>query len=150
MLLAEALIEKNYINESINSVCNTIRSLSTVYNKNDVKFNKEQLKDKFIELEQLYTKYQQFSIMISRAKSIATVAINETEISLKDAMVIRDIMSSKLSRFLSFFRIDIKGKTEEVVCIDERDLEEMVKVLRADIKTLDIKIQNKLWNIEVK
>jgi len=150
MLLAEALIERDYISKSIDSLYNIIRSLSVVYNKSDVKFNKERLRDKFVELEQLYTKYQQFSIMISRAEAIVVIAINETDISLKDAMVIKNIMNSKLDRFSNFSLETTKESTNGSICVDKEELEEMIGVLRSDIKTLDIKIQNKLWSTEVK
>ena len=149
MLLAEALIEKDYISKSIDSLYNTIRDLSIVYDKGDVRFNKDQLKDKFEELEDLYTKYQQFGIMISRAESI-TIVINETEISLRDAILIKDIMHKKLNRFIDV-SYEIAGEsTDSIICIDKEELEKMIKILRLDIKTLDIKIQNKLWNTEVK
>jgi len=149
MLLAEALIEKNYISKSIDNLYSTIRDLSIVYDKSDIKFNEEQLKNKFEELEKLYTKYQQFSIMICRAKSV-TIVINETEISLRDAIVIRDIMNSKLNRLYNFSLVAVKKDPSDIVCVDKEELEEMVEILRADIKTLDIKIQNKLWNTKVK
>jgi len=149
MLLAEALIEKNYISKSIDNLYSTIRDLSIVYDKSDIKFNEEQLKNKFEELEKLYTKYQQFSIMICRAKSV-TIVINETEISLRDAIVIRDIMNSKLNRLYNFSLVAVKKDPSDIVCVDKEELEEMIEILRSDIKTLDIKIQNKLWNTKVK
>ena len=149
MLLAEALIEKDYISKSIDSLYNTIRDLSIVYDKGDIKFNEEQLKSKFEDLEELYTKYQQFSIMISRAESV-TVVINETEISLRDAIVIRDIMSKKLNRLIDVSYETARESAESIICINKEKLEEMIEILRSDVKTLDIKIQNKLWNTEVK
>ena len=149
MLLAEALIEKDYINKSINSLYSVIRDLSMAYDKVDLKFNKEQLKDKFVELEELYTKYQQYSIMISRAKSV-TIVINETEVSLRDAMVIRDVMNTKLNNFSNLQLVITKNNPDKIVCMDKEELEKMVDMLRSDIKTLDIKIQSKLWNTEVK
>jgi len=149
MLLAEALIEKDYISKSIDSLYNTMRDLSIVYDKVDVISNKDQLRVKFEELEDLYTKYQQFGIMISRAESI-TIVINETEISLRDAILIKDIMHKKLNRLIDV-SYEIAGEsTDSIICIDKEELEKMIKILRLDIKTLDIKIQNKLWNTEVK
>jgi len=149
MLLAEALIEKDYINKSINSLYNVIKDISIVYDKSDIKFNKEQLKNKFEELEKLYTKYQQFSVMICRAKS-ANVVINETEISLRDAIVIRDIMNTKLNRLINFSLSVVKKDIDSIICIDKEELEKMIEILGSDIKTLDIKIQNKLWTTKVK
>jgi len=149
MLLAEVLIEKGYIEKSINSLYSIIRDLSIVYDKNDIKFNKEQLKIKLEELEELYTKYQQFSVMISRAKSV-TIVINETEVSLRDAMVIRDVMNTKLNNFSNLQLVITKDSSDKMVCMDKEELEKMIGILRSDIKTLDIKIQNKLWNTEVK
>jgi len=149
MLLAEALIEKDYINKSINSLYNVIKDISIVYDKSDIKFNKEQLKNKFEELEKLYTKYQQFSVMICRAKS-ANIVINETEISLRDAIVIRDIMNTKLNRLINFSLSVVKKDIDSIICIDKEELEKMIEILGSDIKTLDIKIQNKLWTTKVK
>jgi len=149
MLLAEALIEKDYISKSIDNLYSVISDLSIVSDKSDIKFNKEQLKNKFEDLEKLYTKYQQFSIMICRAKS-ATVVINETEISLRDAMVIRDVMNTKLNRLINFSSETFKKKSDNLICVDRNELEKMIEMLRSDIKTLDIKIQNKLWSTKVK
>lgn len=148
MLLAEALIEKDYINKSIDNLYGIIGDLSIVYDKVDVKFNKEQLIDKFDELEELYTKYQQFSIMVSRAESI-NVVINETEISLRDAIIIKDIMNSKLKHLVNFSSVIYRKNSESMVCVNKEELEKMIEMLRSDIKTLDVKIQNKLWNTEV-
>ena len=142
MLLAEALIEKDYIVESIDNLSDSINSL--IYDVNDEELDNEplnrgKLKNLFKEFEGLYTKYQQFSIMISRAESLASININKTEISLKDAMVIKNVMKSKLTRLIKF-------KQE----VGYNDLDETIEMLRADIKTLTLKIQNKIWNTEVK
>ena len=139
MLLAEALIEKDYIDKYINSLYNTIKDLSIVYDKSDVKFNKDQLKNKFEDLEKLYTKYQQFNIVISRAESV-TVIMNETEISLRDAILIRDIMHKKLNRLINVSYEVARESADSIVCIDKEELENMMEMLRLDIKTLDIKI----------
>jgi len=149
MLLAEALIEKDYISKSIDNLYSVISDLSIVSDKNTVKLNKDLLEFKFEELEDLYTKYQQFSIMISRAESI-TIVINETEVSLRDARVIRDVMSGKLNRLINFSSETFKKKSDNLICVDRNELEKMIEMLRSDIKTLDIKIQNKLWSTKVK
>lgn len=150
MLLAEALIEKDYIVESIDNLSSTINSLLLVYNESDREANRKKLKHLFKEFEDLYTKYQQFSIRISRAEALASVDINKTEISLKDAMVIKNVMESKLIWLADFKRELVCDDLEKVVCADVDALEETIDMLRADIKTLKIKIQNKVWNTEVK
>ncbi len=140
MLLAEALIEKDYIVESIDHLSDSINSIiCDVEQLNNDKLSGEGLEDLFKEFEDLYKKYQQFSIMISRAEALASIDINKTEISLKDAMVIKSVMESKLTRLSNF---------NQEVGYD--DLEESIGMLRADIKTLTLKIQNKIWNTEVK
>ena len=153
MLLAEVLIERDYIISSINSLSNTIKTL--VMYMGDEGLNEGKLGNLFKRFEELYTKYQQFEIMISRAQALAIVTINETEISLKDALIIKDIMNDKLERLTSFLQNIIESKIDRSVYVDVGNvgmdsIEKMMDILRLDIKTLDIKIHNKTWNTEVK
>jgi len=150
MLLAEGLIEKDYIVESIKSLSNTIKDLLVAYDQSDEKVNKEKLKGLFKKLENLYLKYQQLDIMIGRAQALSTVFINETEISLKDAMIIKEVMDNKLECFIGFLNEIRKEKPDKFVCIDIDYIEKMIEMLKIDIKTLNIKIQTKIWNTEVK
>jgi len=150
MLLAEGLIEKDYIVESIESLSNTIKNLLIAYNQSNEELNKKKLKGLFKKLESLYMKYQQLSIMISRAQALATISINETEISLKDAIIIKDIMDNKLERLTSFLNEVRKEKSDRFICIDVDDIEKTIDMLKVDIKTLDVKIQTKVWNTEVR
>jgi len=150
MLLAEGLIERDYVVESIESLSNTIKNLLIVYDQSNEKLNKEKLRGLFKKLEGLYMKYQQLSIMISRAQALTTISINETEISLKDAVIIKDIMDNKLKCFTSFLDEVRKEKSDGFICIDIDDIEKRIDMLKVDIKTLDVKIQTKVWNTEVK
>lgn len=150
MLLAEGLIEKDYIIESIESLSNIIKNLLIAYDQSDKELNKEKLKGLFKKLENLYMKYQQLSIIISRAQALATIFINDTEISLKDAMIIKDVMDNKLKRLTSFLDGVRKEKSDGFICIDIDDIEKTTDMLKVDIKTLNVKIQTKIWNTEVK
>lgn len=150
MLLAEGLIEKDYIVESIESLSNTIKNLLIAYDQSNEELNEEKLKGLFEKLESLYMKYQQLSIMIRRAQALATISINETEISLKDAMIIKDIMGNKLERLTSFLDEVRKERSDGFICVDIDDIEKRADMLKADIKTLNVKIQTKIWNTEVK
>jgi len=150
MLLAEAIIEKEYIEESISNLANVISESLIVYDKTGEKLNRERLKALFKKFEDLYTKYQRFNVMIGRAEALAAIPINEAEISLKDAMVIKEVMEGKLGWFTDFLNELGQRKPEKIICVDRDGLEEKIDILRADIKTLKFKIQNKIWNTEVK
>jgi hypothetical protein len=148
MLLAEVLIERDYIISLIDSLSNAIRTLVTYMG--DEGLNKEKLEKLFERFEELYTKYQQFEIMISRAQAFAIVVINETEISLKDALIIRDIMNDKLKRLTNFLQGIGESRVDKTARIGVDNIEEMIDMIRLDIKTLDIKIHGKTWITEVK
>lgn len=150
MLLAEAIIEKEYIEESISNLANVISESLIVYDKTGEELNRERLKALFKKFEDLYIKYQQFNVMVSRAEALAAIPINEAEISLKDALVIKEVMESKLGWFTDFLNALGQKKTGKIVGGGIDDLEERVDILRADIKTLKFKIQSKIWNTEVK
>jgi len=150
MLLAEVLIERDYVNESIRNLSNIIENLLIVYDESNKEINKKRLKELFKKLEDLYKKCQQLDIVINRAQAFATITINETEVSLKDAMIIRDVMGNRLKCFVNFLDIVIRKKSDKVINDDIDNIVEIIDTLKIDIKTLNTKIQGKIWNIEVK
>ena len=149
MLLSEAFIEKDYVYKSIQDLCNIIENLlvSSVNNDNEDKTNKNLLvlSGKLDDLDKLYTKYQQFIFLIDKAKDDLSIELNDSTIGLGKTMVVKDTMSDKLGyyyRFINLFKPDVNNT------ILER-LHNEIKSLRSDIKTLDIKVQNKLWDAEI-
>ena len=151
MLLAEAIREKDYIEESINDLEDYIKNLMVVKDKTEFKINKTLIEGRLEELKDLYKKYQQFSVTIERAKARASIKVNDTELSLLDAVAIKNTMGFKLYSFDSLLRHASanNGNSDGVLCIDTDELFRELENIRLDIKTLNSEIEYGYWNIEV-
>jgi len=150
MLLAEAILEKEYIEESIEKINNYIYSLLVVIDNLDAKSNKSLIEKKLEELDDLYKKLQQFDITINRTKSQAMLKINNMELTLSDAETIRNSMESKLSDFENFLHRASKAMFDgKIVCIETESLLTIIKEMGLDIKTIDMKIKYVMWNTEI-
>lgn len=151
MLLAEALREKDYIKESISSLEKYILIFMAVEDKTEFKLNKTLVEDRLDELEDLYKKYQQFSVTIERAKAKASIKVNDTTLSLLDAIAIRNAMGLKLKSYKNLLKI-ASNKIEQdhsVVCIDMDEMFKHIESIKIDIKTLESEIDYAYWNVEV-
>ena len=63
MYLAEAIKEKDFIEKSIIQLCDRIMDLSVTTDDVDVKLNRELVKQKVKDLDELYKKSQRYSII---------------------------------------------------------------------------------------
>ena len=151
MLLAEAIREKDYIEESINGLEDYIKNLMIVKDKTEFKINKTLIEGRLEELKDLYKKYQQFSVTIERAKARASIKVNDTELSLLDAVAIKSIMSFKLCSFDSLLEHALISNRDAngVLCVDVDELFKELENVRVDIKTLDSEMEHAYWNVEV-
>jgi len=151
MLLAEVIREKDYIKKSICGIEDYIKSLMTVQDKTEFKTNKTLIEGRLEELKELYKKYQQFSVTIERAKARASIKVNDTTLSLLDAVAIKNAMNFKLWNFEGLLAYaSLKNTTMvEVLCIDLDVLFKEMENIKIDIKTLDSEIEYAYWNVEV-
>jgi len=144
MLLAEAIAEEEYIEELIDKINSYIEKLL-------IGSNKVLLEKKLKELDELYKRHQQYDITINRTESQALVKMNEMELNLRDARVIKDSLYEKLFNFEAMLDKALRAnKPDDVVCIDVEVLMTDVEEMRRDIKTIENKIQHAIWNTEVK
>jgi len=149
MLLAEVIKEKDYIKKSINSIEGYIQILMVVKDKTEFKTNKILIEGRLEELKELYKKYQQFSVTIERAKAKASIKVNDTKLTLLDAVAIRNTMNLKLHTFETLLlSTEIKADSG-VLCIDVDVLFKELENIKIDIKTLDAEIEYAYWNVEV-
>jgi len=149
MLLAEAIREKDYIKESIDSLEGYIQTLMVVQDKTEFKINKTLIEGRLEELKELYKKFQQFSVTIARAKAKASIKVNDTKLSLLDAVSIKEAMNLKLDSFEMLLTSAEFKIGAGVLCIDVDDLFKEIENIKIDIKTLDSEIEYAYWNIEV-
>jgi uncharacterized protein YqgV (UPF0045/DUF77 family) len=151
MLLAEAIREKDYIEESITSLEKYILVFMAVHDKTEVRTNKTLIEGRLDELKELYKKYQQFSVTIERAKARASIKVNDTTLSLLDATAIKNAMNLKLESYEAL--LDAAAAKNEkdkiVVCIDMDELFKYIENIKIDIKTLESEMNYAHWNIEV-
>lgn len=149
MLLAEAIREKDYIKESIDSLERYIQTLMVVQDKTEFKANKTLIEGRLEELKELYKKFQQFSVTIARAKAKASIKVNDTKLNLLDAVSIKEAMNLKLLNFeILLASTEIKAGGG-ILCIDVDELFKEIENIKIDIKTLDSEIEYAYWNIEV-
>jgi len=143
MFLAEAIKEKDYIDESIRNLQHHITIMSTIVDEDTVNGYMK-------ELDELYNRYQKFSISIERSKNSAFIKLNDTKVSLSDAFVIKESMEYKLKVYeniISDVLIYAKESGEES-CLDLDYLFGETEKIRLDIKTIGGEIDYALWRIE--
>jgi len=151
MYLAEAIREKDYIQEVLDGLCDRIRELVVSTDEVDIKLNKELAKNKVKELENLYKEWQKYIIIIARAKVISKIKLNDEDFSIADAENILDSMRDKLSFFESLithleeFNLD----SQKFICMDLEEVHSKVKHLKSDVRTIENSVDRSLWNIEV-
>jgi len=151
MYLAEAIKEKEFISESIIIERNRIVNLSVSTDVSDIKLNKELIKSKIKDLENLYKDFQKYSIIISRAKVLAKINLNDEEFSIADAENILEAVRAKLNYFERLIsEVDIVNLDPQTFnCIDLDELYTKINNIRADIRTISNNIERSLWSIEV-
>ena len=151
MYLAEAIREKDYIQETIDGLCGRIKELSVSTDKTDVKLNTELVKNKVKELENLYKEWQKYVIIIARAKVAARIKLNDEDFSIADAENILESMRDKLDFLeelivhLEMFSLD----PQKFICMSLEDIHSKIKSINADIRTITNSIERSLWNVEV-
>jgi len=151
MYLAEAIKEKDFIEESINQLWDRIKELSVSTDDGDVKLNKELVKQKVKDLENLYKESQRYSIIVDRAKVVSKIKLNDDEFSIADAENILDSMRDKLDFFnaLKYHVEKHNLSSQTFICVDLEDLHSKIKGIMADIRTIENSIERTLWNTEV-
>jgi uncharacterized protein YqgV (UPF0045/DUF77 family) len=139
MLLAEAIREKDYIKQSIDSLDEYIQTLMVVQDKTEFKTNKTLIEGRLEELKELYKKYQQFSVTIERAKAKASIKVNDTKLTLLDAIAIRNTMNFKLWNYEELLSCASakNANSEGTLCIDMDELFKEIENIKIDIKTLE-------------
>jgi len=151
MFLAEAIREKDYLKNSIMILRNHICELISVKNSEEVKSNSADIIGRQEELEDLYKKYRQFSVTIERAKAKVNIKVNNTDLSLIDAMSILKIMKDKnedIDAILTRAYEENKLPTS-IVCVNIDRLFDKILENLLDIKTLESEIEFALWGVEV-
>ncbi|KKN18210.1 hypothetical protein LCGC14_0958100 [marine sediment metagenome] len=150
MLLAELIKEKDYIKESISNLRAHIEDLVLVRDETDAKFNRASIDKRLDELKELYKKYQQYAVTTERATVQTIIKVNETELSLSDAIVIKEVMGHKLHELNLLLECVVRAGTKEgMVCLDAVKILSEINEVRADIKALGLKIDKASWETEV-
>lgn len=152
MFLAELIKEKDYIEDSIDSLKDHILDLVVAKDKTDYKINKSIVDERLEELNELYKKYQQFSVTLERTEASTAIKANGTELSLADASIIKGILESRLQSFEYILDNSIyrEKKGEGILCIDIDEVFKEIEKLKRDIKTLESQIDFATWQTEVK
>jgi hypothetical protein len=144
MKLAEAIKEKEFIEDSIHSLQHHIVNTSGVESTTDFKTLATLIKSRFEELRNLYSRYQNFCVSVERAKAGAFIEVQSNKLSLLDAFVIKQVFEIKLHTLESIYEHSLKNS-----CVDLNDLFKEIEVARLDIKTLSVEIEYALWEVEV-
>ncbi len=150
MLLAELIREKDYIRESISNLRAHIEDLVLVRDKIDAKSNRASIDERLDDLKELYKKYQQYAVTTERATVQMTIKVNDIELSLSDAIVIKEVMEHKLHELNLLLECVVKAGTKEgIVCLGAAEIVIEINEVRAEIKALGLKIDRASWETEV-
>lgn len=151
MLLSEAMIEKDSIKDSINRICIYLTNLLVAQDKSISNVNEKIINQKFEELDELFNKYQHYRVVLNRASSQTVIKVKDTELTLGDAIVVKEAMINKLEIFEDLLKRLFKYTkfSKYIICVDIEVLIKIVENIKSDVETLDIKIQQTLWNTEV-
>jgi len=144
MKLAQAIKEKDFIEDSIYALQQHIVNTSVLEDATDAKTLTALIKNRFEELRNLYKKYQNFCVSIERAKAAAFIEVQSNKLSLLDALVIKQVFENKLRILEGIYEHSLKNS-----CIDLNDLFKEVESTRLDIKTLGTEIEFATWEVEV-
>lgn len=136
MLLAEAIREKEYIEESIRDLQKYITALA-------IEGGQDSISEYMQELDELHKRYQKFSISIDRTKNSTVIKLNDTKLNLSDAYIIQESMKYKLSVYQNV--LDAVFDREGVY---PKILFEEIDQIRLDIKTIGAEINYAIWNVE--
>jgi hypothetical protein len=143
MLLGEAILERQFVYDSIDRLFENIRS----YIKRRDKISLHDLERELRRFEEVCLQYQQYSIMIDRAKHITKVNIGDNDISLKDAELLKSSIEKKISLLEVIFEDLINSDIED---FDMIGFEKTIYNLKLDVKNLSNKIEGRYWSVEVK
>lgn len=142
MLLADAVREKDYLKFLLEDLVKHIAILK-------VNGALEVVNDRLAEFSDLYQKYQQFSITVQRATSKAIIKVKDRELSVADAIVIRNILVEKDKHFKYIQGYIVRNGDDKSKLIDLDEIYKEMETIRLDIKTLNSEIEYAFWNIEV-
>lgn len=151
MFLAEAVKEKDYLKESITKLCNRVKWLSITIDVSDAKLNKELVINKLEELDKLYKDYQKYKIIVTRAKAKIVLNLNDDEFSIADAENLVEVLEDKLLFFETLITT-VEGSNSgpsNMVCVDLKNIDNDVTLLRSDIRAIEQSIERVLWSTEI-
>lgn len=151
MLLSEAMIEKDNVKESIDRIYIYLTNLLVAQDKSISNVNEKIINQKFEELNELFNKYQHHKVVLNRVSSQTVIKVKDTELMLGDAIIVKKAMVDKLEIFEKLLkRLFTYTKTSKyIICVDIAELIKIVEDIKSDIETLNVKIQQTLWNTEV-
>jgi len=151
VFLAEAVKEKDYLKESITKLCNRVKWLSITIDVSDAKLNKELVINKLEELDKLYKDYQKYKIIVTRAKAKIVLNLNDDEFSIADAENLVEVLEDKLLFFETLITT-VEGSNSgpsNMVCVDLKNIDNDVTLLRSDIRAIEQSIERVLWSTEI-
>jgi hypothetical protein len=154
LLLAEAIKEKVYLEEAIANYMEQFMFLvGTRSDSVKIRNNQESLlKEKKAALNDLYQKCQKFAVAIERSRAKVIIKVNDMELSLIDAITLRDALRKKYDdlRILKDRITAAQGSQTNADIYDSvNDLySEMEKIL-LNVKTLEFEIDYASWSNEV-
>lgn len=142
MLLADAVREKDYLKSMLDDLANHISILKA-------NSELEIVNDRLVEFSDIYQKYQQFSITVQRATSKAIIKVKDRELSVADAIVIRNILVEKGKHFKYIQEYTVRNGVDKSKLVDLDEIYKEMEKVYLDIKTLNSEIEYAFWNVEV-
>lgn len=150
MKLAELLVERASLQNSIKELADRLCRFAVVQEGDQLPFNPEHLLAK---LDRSHTKLEKIIKTINQVNSSTQF---EPGVSLADAIVTRDILKSRRSILGSLEKacstVDNRYSKKEIKYVPSIDVEQTIDIadeLSKNLRLLDARIQKMNWEIEV-
>lgn len=143
MLLAEAIREKEYLEK-------VLTRFQVFIKMSCMSVNRCNVDAKMKELDDLYKKHQQISVKVDRAKAVSVIKINNIELTISDAIVVRDTMEKELADYEKMLNDSSLFNNNHL--LNSIDLDYVYKSMETtaiDAKNLDNAIHRAMWESEV-
>lgn len=153
MTLAEALIEKKELNNTIDSVFSALIDSVKIQEGDQVREDQDDLNAR---LTQTLTDIQKLTIAINRTNANTVIVFNDQTITLAIAIIQRDTLKRQMGFYNSIVeRVThrserySRNEIKDIVTIDPSKYREQYNKLAKQFRQLDVLIQRTNWNTDL-
>lgn len=149
MKLGEVIKKRDYYRGCLIETTSLIKQASTADDKYTDSDNRDRIKKLLSMFSEYYDSYQRYNLLYSRAEVNAVIPLEDgSEISVRDALTIKDAMFLRYECFKSILDMLMNSKNKSV-CIDMDFISEMLLKYHEEVLSIETKVTKALWEVEV-